>query len=235
MIVNGDLPIFSLWYLEFTERRDKNIEIVPGNRLVLSDYLKENFKKKKIYLNYFPFESASWTEYELAPFGMMYRVEKKGTASVYDKVKADALWSSYRGLNGTGIDKNSPGYEREKMTLEHYAWALTAQGEFYIKNRFYDDAYGFFEKALSIYPQYMEALIGMGRLAELSGKNDVLAKKYYDSVLVQNNGFAGKDLKDSKAKVINLLKLKAGSYSGMGMTDKAAYFVMKKNALENNK
>ena len=121
------------------------------------------------------------------------------------------------------------------MTLEHYAWALTAQGEFYAKNAFYQDALFMFEKALSIYPLYMEALIGMGRLSEISGKNDETAKKYYDSVLMENKRFPGKDAKDARAKVAELLRLKSEMYAGMGMNSKAAYYLMKKNALENNK
>ena len=232
VIVNGDLPIFSLWYLEFADGHNKNIEIAAGNRLDLAAFIKENYGKKKIYLNYFPFESAAWKEFEVIPFGMLYRPEKKGTTSVYDKVSADALWASYGGLKRSNLSKNSPGYEREKMTLDHYAWALTAQGEFYAKNGFYQDSLFMFEKALCIYPLYMEALIGMGRLAEISGKNDETAKKYYDSVLMENKRFPGKDGKDARAKVAELLRLKSGMYAGMGMNGKAAYYLMKKNALE---
>src|SRR3989339_889483 len=235
MVVNGDLPIFSLWYLEFAQGYDRSIEIIPGNMLVLPEFLKQNYGKKNIFLNYFPFESALWTEHEIAPFGMMYRIEKKGVTTIYDKVKVDALWSSYKGLNGSGTDKNSPGYEREKMTLEHYAWAMTMQGEFYLKNRFYSDASLMFEKALSIYPTYMEALISMGRLAELSEKNYDMAKKYYDGVLLQNKRFAGKNTKDSRAKVVELLKMNSEMFASRGFPNKAAYYLMKKNTLENNR
>ena len=235
VVVNGDLPIFSLWYLEFAQGYDRSIEIIPGNMLVLPEFLKQNYGKKNIFLNYFPFESALWTEHEIAPFGMMYRIEKKGVTTIYDKVKVDALWSSYKGLNGSGTDKNSPGYEREKMTLEHYAWAMTMQGEFYLKNRFYSDASLMFEKALSIYPTYMEALISMGRLAELSEKNYDMAKKYYDGVLLQNKRFAGKNTKDSRAKVVELLKMNSEMFASRGFPNKAAYYLMKKNTLENNR
>ncbi|MFH1074605.1 MAG: DUF2723 domain-containing protein [Candidatus Firestonebacteria bacterium] len=235
VIVNGDLPIFSLWYLEYAGGYDHNIEIAAGNRLELSGFIRENYGKKKIYLNYFPFESVSWKDFEIIPFGMMYRPEKKGAASLYDKAKVSALWSSYRGLNGSNMNKNSPGCEREKMTLDHYAWALTFQGEFYLKNLFYEDALKMFEKALSIYPQYKEALIGMGRLAEITGKNDILAKKYYDKVLIQSNCLPGKNAKDSRVKVAELLKKISIMFTSAGNADKASYFLMKKNALENTR
>jgi|GEM_PF-1872703 len=232
VIVNGDLPIFSLWYLEYGCGYDKKIEIIPGNRLQLASFIEENYGKKNIYLNYFPFESAAWEKFEIIPFGMLYRPEKKGSQVTYDKIKTDALWLAYRGLNGCGTDKKSPGYEREKMTLDHYAWALTAQGEFYSRNGFYGDALKMYEKALSIYPLYMEALIGMGRLAEKTGRSDILAKEYYDSVLLQNACVPGKSVKDARVKVAEFLDSKAAAFAGRGRPNQAAYYMMKKNILE---
>ena len=233
VIVDGDLPIFSLWYNEYAFGYDRNIEIIAGNRLELSSFIKENFGKKKIYLDYFPLESVEWKEYEVIPFGMMFRPEKRGLHSVYDKVKTDALWCSYRGLSRSGLDKSSPGYEREKMTFDHYAWALTAQGEFYAKNGFNSDALEMFEKALKIYPQYMEARIGIAKIAE-KNKRVYQAKEYYDSVLSLNGCATGKNLIDSKSRVAEYLRLKSIAYQAGGRKDKAAYFLAKKNALENN-
>ncbi len=234
VITNGDLPIFSLWYCRYAEGAGKKIEIIPGNREKLKDVIDRNYGKRPVYLNYYPYETAAWENYDIIPRGMMYLPVKKKTAVQYDKGEADLLWETYEGVEKAVLLKNAPGYERQKMALDHYAFALTAQGEFFAANGFNADALKMFERTLRIYPEYMEALIGTGKVAE-KAKRLPLAKKYYDRVLFLNGELAGRDFAASKLKLELLLMCKAEALSKAGMYNRAGYLLKKKERLENNK
>ena len=234
VITNGDLPIFSLWYCKYGDGAGKNYEIVPGNRESLRDVISRNYGRRPIYINYYPYETAVWTDYDIIPKGMMYLPVKKGTRVEYNKAEADRLWEIYEGVEKVLPAEEAPSYERQKMAQDHYSFALVSQGEFYAENGFYSDALTMFERSLRLYPDYVEAFIGIGKIAEKL-KKDKMAKYYYDKVLQLSGGTAGRDFKASKQELENLLVFKAEALSRGGMYNRAGYLLKKKEMLEANK
>ncbi len=230
VLVNGDMPLFSLWYLQYAEGYDKRLDIIPGYRIDLEATIKNNFDKQKIYLSYFPYESLLWKEFELVPAGMVYIPQKKNTEVFYDKENTDKLWKNYEGLRRLAGRAGSPVYEREKLAVDHYLFALTSQGEFYMDS-FLPDSLNVFQKALEMSPGYAEALIGAGRAAEKAGRPG-MASGFYNRVLQQNNRKTESGLLTSKRGVIELLKSRAAVSENSGMKAAEAYFKLKVKLLE---
>jgi len=224
LIVNGDLPLFSLWYIQYVEGYNKNIYIIPGYRIDLLNTVKKNINESPVYFSYFPYESVDWKDILLVPYGVVYKAYKKQDEIVIDKVKIDNLWNTYniRNIyNYSGVEN-----ENKKIVSMHYAISHYQQGEFYKNNGFFEEAFFHFEKTLNIFPNYVECYISLGELFE---KIDIKkAKDYYKKALnIVNVNLEKDEIKDYKMEISRVLYNKGVESLNSGNTGLSKYFFYK--------
>ncbi|MFH1824691.1 MAG: DUF2723 domain-containing protein [Candidatus Firestonebacteria bacterium] len=225
LMVNGDMPLFPLWYLQYVEGYNKNICIIPSYRINVIETIKKNISKSPVYFSYFPYESIDWKEILLVPSGVVYKVYKKQKEFTIDKTKIDDLWNYYNIRN----IYNFNGFKNEnwEMVSMHYAISHHQQGEFYGNNEFFEEAFFHFKKTLDIYPNYIESYLSLGELFE---KIDIKkAKDYYKKALEIVNVNLKRDetrddLKEYRLTISKVLYDKSVMSLNSGKTDLSEYF-----------
>ncbi len=226
LLANGDVPLFSVWYQQYVNGRNKAVYVIPSLNIDMEKTIEKNFPRQNVYLNYYPYGAAGFKKYGLLPAGPVFKVYSKEVKEVSVDVSAiKALWKS------CGGEKRA---EPDAIITKLYAQARFEQGEFFLEHGYFSEAEEQYDECLKLLPNYVFAWISLGELAEKAGKKP-LSLKYYNHALLAA-GVAEKlppaaDIAAAKAGLAGLLEETARVRAARGAEDLASYYNTKRERL----
>ncbi len=223
LLANGDVPLFSVWYQQYVNGRNKSVDVIPSLNIDIEKTIEKNFPRQNVYLNYYPYGVTGFKKFGVIPAGPVFKVYSKGSKEVpVDIAAIKALWEKC----GTGLSAGD-----DMIIRQLYAQARFEQGEFFLEHARYFEAEEQYAECLKILPDYVLAWIGLGELAEKAGRK-ALCLEYYNRAL-SAAGVIGKlppaaDIAGAKAGIAGLLGETARVRAARGAYELADYYNLKR-------
>ncbi|MBU1262830.1 DUF2723 domain-containing protein [bacterium] len=200
LLIMGDTFAFPLWYLHFVERARDDVslidklelrydwyckqmkEIYPelefawtenrtsspeliGTRFL--DIVKKNGQDRPIYVP-LPFADEARAGYELIPEGICHRIISKGADTALEMKKGEFSFK----IRATGVFME----ERTRNNWDNYFIGYESRAGFLAERRFYDEAIGYYHKALTLDPKRPGSLYSLGLVYKDKGELDEAEK-----------------------------------------------------------
>ncbi len=226
LLANGDVPLFSVWYQQYGNGRNKSVDVIPSLNIDIEKTIEKNFPRQNVYLNYYPYFASGFKKYGLLPCGPVFKVYSKEKKEVPVDVSAiKALWKH------CGAQRSA---EPDAIITKLYAQARFEQGEFFLEHGYFSEAEEQYEECLKLLPDFVFAWISLGELAEKAGRK-ALSLEYYNRAL-SAAGITGKlppftDIAGAKAGLAGLLAETARVRAARGAQDLAYYYNLKRDRL----
>ncbi|MFH0774310.1 MAG: DUF2723 domain-containing protein [bacterium] len=200
LLIMGDTFAFPLWYLHFVERARDDVSLIDklelrydwycgqmkemypelgfawtenrtaspeliGTRFL--DIVNKNGFARPIYVP-LPFAEEAKAGYDLIPEGICHRIISKGADTALEIKKGEFSFK----IRNTGVFME----ERTRNNWDNYFIGYESRAGFLAERRFYDEAIGYYHKALILDPKRPGSLYSLGLVYKDKGELDEALK-----------------------------------------------------------